>query len=165
MKKYLTYRTATILGGLGLALLVASMFLPARSWEGFILILLGLVLTVIHIAATYHQRGYSKGHADARTILTEEVDKLVAEINQMNRPYLLQAGPIDINLNRVPIVQNFGPNPLEVELNRGLAADKLDDGHIDWKPFEEPTANEHRCQSCGVLTDTTFCEPACGDGK
>ena len=64
IKKHLTYRNASILGWVGLALVIASWFLPAHSWQDFIASTLGLVFAVISLAAYHHERGRAKGFAE-----------------------------------------------------------------------------------------------------
>jgi len=61
IKKHLTYRNAGILGWVGLALIIASYFLPAAGWQDNAVATCGFVLTIISLAATYHERGRDRG--------------------------------------------------------------------------------------------------------
>ena len=61
IKKHFTYRNAGILGWIGLALVIAGGFLPARTWQDFVVSTLGFVFALISFAAVYHERGRDKG--------------------------------------------------------------------------------------------------------
>ena len=144
MKKFLTYRTATIAGWIGLALLTASWFLPLYSWQERAATMLGIVLIMVDIAATYHAKGRIKGHADARAIITEEFDKRIAEAKLTRVPIKQDFGPTDVTFNGAP-VRHIGHNPLEAEHRQYLAADKVDEptewgtdfwGDIETEPSE-----------------------------
>jgi len=71
IKKHMTYRNAGILGWVGLALIIASFFLPAAGWQDNAVSALGFVLTIVSLAATYHERGYIKGITEHRFYFVE----------------------------------------------------------------------------------------------
>lgn len=81
MKKYLTYRNAAIVEWLGLAMLVATLFVPAHGLADILLSFFGGFLFIIGIVAYWHQQGYEKGftegHEDARRSIREETSRLV----------------------------------------------------------------------------------------
>jgi hypothetical protein len=151
MKKFLTYRTASILGWIGFALLVTSWFLPRHTWQEWLASSLGFILVVIDLVASFHQRGYSKGLIQGARKESVRTAKAYADGYKQGAAHATgRHRPVDF---RAVSDEDRCTSPnLEAELNKGLAADKAD---------EQPTAKEHRCQSCGDLTETTFCEPSC----
>jgi len=75
MKKFLTYRTAGILGWIGFAMVVASWFTPSNSWQDILLSSFGIILSIVGLAASYHQegrdKGFSEGYAAGRVQVAE----------------------------------------------------------------------------------------------
>ena len=64
MKKFLTYRNAGILGWIGFAMVVASWFTPSHSWQDLLLSSFGIILSIVGLAASYHQEGRGKGFSE-----------------------------------------------------------------------------------------------------
>lgn len=135
LKKYLSYTTATSLLYLSFAICIASAFLPGLP--GRIVWAFGILFLIVSIGIRAYLDGYRKGRAAAPGVPTVVINLA---------PGTYSAEDID------QVKQAFTGPPAEQH-------------HVEWPDFEtayQPTAHEHRCQSCGEHSEGVFCAPGTG---